>query len=173
MARHLSLSSDKVRTEFPTDRVLALLSETEVWLAGISDDATAAQLRAEPGPGQWSPTDVLAHLRACSDVWGEAMVRILAEDMPTIRAINPTTWINQTDYRDAGFQSSLQAFVAQRSELLSRLSGISPGAWSRSATLTGAGSPLIRTVHTYAERLAIHERSHRRPFQRLLDAVRR
>jgi hypothetical protein len=59
---------------------------------------------------------VLAHLRACADMWGNCIVEIIAHDHPTLWAINPRTWINTTDYREQLFQHSLDAFMAQRAE---------------------------------------------------------
>jgi len=57
----------------------------------------------------WSASDVLAHLRSCADVWGGYMMRILAEDRPTVHAVNPTTWIRQTDYPDLDVHTSLRS----------------------------------------------------------------
>ena len=53
-----------------------------------------------PIPRGWSATEILAHLRSCADVWGDCIAAILAEDRPTLRAINPTTWIDRTNYRE-------------------------------------------------------------------------
>jgi hypothetical protein len=56
---------------------------------------TAPQvLRTPPDPDEWSANDVLTHLRACSDRWGEAATRIVEEDDPQLRATNPRIWIS-------------------------------------------------------------------------------
>jgi hypothetical protein len=81
--------------------------------------------------------------------------------------MNPTTWIKKTDYPMLEFRHSLRAFAAQRAELLAVLQ---PKAWSRSATVTGAGTPLQRTVISYARWLANHERSHIKHIGRLVNA---
>ena len=52
---------------------------------------------------------VLAHLRACADVWGNYIRTIIAEDRPQFRAVSPRTWIKQTDYPDLAFRPSLGA----------------------------------------------------------------
>jgi hypothetical protein len=97
---------------------------------------------------------------------------ILAEDNPTIRAIYPRTWIKSTNYLELEFQSSLQAFTAQRADLLAVLEPLASEAWSRGATVTGAGKRLFRTVHTYAESIAIHERAHLKQIERIAKAMR-
>jgi hypothetical protein len=60
-------------------------------LAALTADVSPARLRATLGPGEWSANDVLAHLRACADVWGGCIVTMLADDHPTLRAVNPRT----------------------------------------------------------------------------------
>jgi hypothetical protein len=94
---------------------------------------------------------------------------IIAEDHPTIRAINPTTWIKSTDYPELEFAPSFRAFTKQRAELLALLRPVPRAGWSRSATVTGAGKPRERTVLEYARWLANHERSHLKQIARIVD----
>lgn len=155
-----------------TEQVLALLTASPERIASLTADLSSAQLRTPPAPDEWSANDVLAHLRACADVWGGCISRMLAEDEPTLRAINPRTWIERTDYLTLDFQTSLRAFTDQRAELLSILEPTPPEAWSRAATVTGAGKPLRRTVFSYAEWLATHERPHVKQIERIARTVR-
>jgi hypothetical protein len=128
-------------------------------------------LRTKPGLDEWSANDVLAHLRSCADVWGGCIARIIAEDRPTMRAIDPRTWIKETDYLDLEFRPSLQAFTRQRAELLAVLELLSPEVWSRSVTMTGAGKPLERTVQSFAQRMARHERPHLKQIAGIVTTV--
>lgn len=153
------------------EQILTMLADTPARLAGLTKGLPPAQLMAPPEPGEWSARDVLAHLRACSDMWGKYIVKILSEDRPTFKAVNPTTWIKKTDYREQEFQPSLQAFTIQRAGLLAVLKPLAPDAWSRMATVTGAGRPRERTVYTYAQWLANHERSHIKQVERIVNAV--
>jgi len=43
--------------------------------------------------------------------------------------------------------------------------------WSRGATVLGGGRPLELTVHSYASRLARHERSHWRQVAKTVSAL--
>ncbi len=45
----------------------------------------------------WSVNDQLAHLRACHDVLGGNMLRIVREDHPAWKGMNPRAWQTQTD----------------------------------------------------------------------------
>lgn len=133
---------------------------------------TAEQLRTPPAPGEWSANDVLAHLRACSDVWGGYIRRILAEDNPAFRAISPRTFIKKTDYPSQDFFSSFQAYADQRADLLSTLEPLSPSGWERSAMVTKSGKQQKRTVHSYVQSLATHERAHLTQIEAIVEAVR-
>jgi hypothetical protein len=152
------------------EAILGLLAAAPERLGALAKGATPAQLVDSPAPGQWSTRDVLAHLRACADMWGGAIVTILSEDRPTFRAVNPTTWIRQTRYLELPFFPSLKAYTQQRVELLTVLRPLPPAAWERSSTVTGAGKPIERTVFSYAQWLATHERSHDRQVMKLSSA---
>ena len=151
----------------PIDQILDLLESAPIRIAEATANLSEAQLHTAPGPDEWSANDILAHLRACSDMWGKYIQRILAEDSPTFRAINPRQWIKKTDYLDLNFHPSFESFSAQRADLLSILKPLPQKDWARSATVTGAGKPLILTIHSYGDRLAIHERSHVKEITRL------
>jgi hypothetical protein len=151
------------------EQVLSLLAATPERIVTMTTGLAPIQLRTAPEHDTWSANDVLSHLRSCADVWGGCIATMLAEDRPTIRAINPTTWIERTDYPLLEFQPSLQVFLSQRADLLAVLEPLPPDDWSRSATVTGAGKPLERTVLFYAQWLARHERSHIKQIQRIVD----
>ena len=131
-----------------SDNILVLLAESTMRIASLTIDLTSEQLRTLPSPNEWSARDVLAHLRSCADVWGDCIARMLAEEHPTIRAINPRTWIRRTNYSDLDFRPSFEAYATQRGDLLACLEELSPAQWLRSATVTGAGKTLVRTVQT-------------------------
>lgn len=152
-------------------QVLDQLRSTPLRLRELTTGVPPETLRTSPGPDEWSANDVLAHLRACSDRWGEAATRIVEEDCPRIRGTEPRIWITKTDYPDLEFAPSLRAFVRQRKALLAVLDPLSPESWLRTGTLVGAGKPVDLTAHTYAERLARHERPHVRQIARTLAAL--
>ena len=159
-------------TDLPADEVMELLAEHPRRLASVTARVPAGRLLAAPSPGEWSANEVLAHIRSCADVWGRCIARILAEDEPTIRAVSPRSYINRTDYLDLQFKQSLGAFTQQRTELLAVLEELLPPQWMRTATVTGAGKPLVRTVLFYAQWLADHERIHVGQIEKTVAAVR-
>jgi hypothetical protein len=96
---------------------------------------------------------------------------ILAHDNPTIKAMNPRTWIKNTDYLEQEFQPSLRAFTQQRKKLLAVLEPLRPKDWARTNTLIGAGKPLQQTLMSHADGLARHERAHLKQIERTLNAL--
>ena len=102
-------------------------------------------------------------------MWGTYIALIVAEGRPMIRAMNPTTWIKSTNYPELEFAPSFRSFAAQRAELLAFLRPLPKAAWSRSATVTGAGRPRERTVLEYGRWLANHERSHVKHIARIVS----
>jgi DinB superfamily len=160
------------RTRLPVDELLTVIAETPRRIAGATVGVPEAALHAAPA-GEWSANDVLAHLRACADVWGDNIARIVAEDKPTIRAVNPRTWIKSTDYSERKFRPSLRAYAKQRTALLAVLQALAPRDWSRTAIVLGGGSPLELTVMDYAQRLARHDRPHVKQIARVVQAMQR
>jgi hypothetical protein len=155
-----------------TEQVLTLLEETPQRIAALTAGLAPAQLHTPPNHDEWSANDVLAHLRACADVWGNCIVAIIAEDRPTLRAVNPLTWIKKTDYLELEFRPSLRSFTTQRADLLAVLEPLPREGWSRTATVTGAGKPLQRNVLFYGHWLARHERQHVKQVEHTVNTMR-
>ena len=67
---------------------------------------------------------------------------MIAQDTPTLRVVNPLTWIKKTDYLDLTFRRSLRSFARQCADHLAGLSPLPIDAWERSARVSGEGSEL-------------------------------
>ena len=154
------------------EQVLTLLEETPPRVAALTAGLAPAQLQAKPNHDEWSANDVLAHLRACADVWGSCIETMTTCDSPTLRAVNPLTWINKTDYLALEFRPSFVAFAAQRADLLAVLERLPREGWSRTAMVTGAGKALERSVLFYGQWLAGHERAHVKQIERIVNTIR-
>ena len=147
-------------TQVETNNALELLETTPARIALLSQNIANSNLYFRPNPNTWSANDVLAHLRACADVWGKSILEIIAKDKPKLRYISPRSWIRKTNYLEQEFQESLKVFTSQRSELLRVLKGLKIEDWSRSATFTGTTKGREQTVFSYAHRMAEHEHKH-------------
>ena len=140
--------------------VLAVLSDTPKQIASIARGWSDQQLNRKPEVDAWSAQEIVAHLRACADVWGRSIDRMLAEDHPTIRYVSPRGWIRKTDYLQQSFPDSLRAFSQRRAALIETLSRLNANGWSRRATFTATTLGREANVLSYATRIADHEVRH-------------
>ncbi|MBK7786928.1 MAG: DinB family protein [Gemmatimonadetes bacterium] len=102
------MSTTGVQSE--THRALTALAAMPRQIVRIARGCNDLQLHRNPAPGAWSARDILAHLRACAEVWGRSIDRMITEDQPTIRYISPRGWIKRTNYLEQSFRDSLRAF---------------------------------------------------------------
>ncbi len=160
------------KRQLTVDEIMAILPETPGRISALADGLTAAQLQAAPEPDAWSINDVLAHLRACHDVLGGSLLRIVLEDHPSFKGVNPRSWIRKTDYPEWEFVRAFKAFTKQRAELLAVVNTLPADAWERTATVTGmVGETYERTARYYGDWMAGHERAHWKHIERIAAAV--
>jgi DinB superfamily len=153
---------------------MAILPATPRRFEAITDGLTTAQLRQPSEPGGWSIVDILAHLRACHDVLGGNIVRILTEDHPSWRRLSPRTWLRRTDYPTWDFMPAIEAFTRQRIDLMAMLEPLTPDDWDRSASVTeGPGRIRDRSLRFFGDWLASHEVAHLEDLPDVVNAVRR
>ena len=117
---------------------------------------------------------MLAHLRACSDVLGNYILKIIAEDRPAWRGVTPRAWAKKTNYRELEFLPSFRSYTKQRADLLAVLEPLPLESWSRTATIIGMipGRVFERTALYYGDWLAGHERAHVKQIKRIVNTVR-
>ena len=137
-------------------RILTTLEECPVRIQAATGKIATARLHARSQRESWSINDILAHIRSSSDVWGDSIERMLAEERPVLENIHPRKWIKQTDYPQLDFHKSFKAYAAQRSKLLKILMKLSFDDWSRGAMIGGR----IHTIFTQARRIAKHDSDH-------------
>ena len=150
--------------------VLKLLTETPRRVAQASNGLTEEQLRRKPDTDSWSANEVLAHLRACADVWGSSIMAMLTQGRPTFRYVSPRTWIKKTNYTNLEFAVSFSVFTNQRKGLLKALRPLTDDDWLRGAIVQAAGRRREETVLSYAQRMAWHEADHCEQVERILGA---
>ena len=143
-------------TPAENEKHLKQLADTPQRLAACTIHLTEEQLHAKPGPREWSVSEVLAHLRACDEVWTHSIYAMLTEDHPELPLLDERHWAKAVRYAEREFAASLQAFTLRRSELVSVLSARPIEDWSRTASIAGRS----HSVFSQARRLALHEGEH-------------
>ena len=150
--------------------LLRFLADTPGRLEAASRGLDDQRLRRRPTRSAWSATEILAHLRACADVWGSSIQSMIERDHPTLRYVSPRTWTRKTGYTSQPFSESLQAFTTQRANLMRALSALAPADWARGATFTGTAHRREQTILDSVRRIAAHELEHCEHVQATLQA---
>jgi hypothetical protein len=150
--------------------VLTALADMPKQIARIARGRDEQALHRKPAADAWSAREILAHLRACADVWGGSIDRMVAEAHPTIRYVSPRGWIKKTGYLRDSFRDSLRAFSRRRATLIDTLRGLDADGWSRGATFAGTTPGRQATVLDYAARIADHEVRHLDQLRRTVGA---
>lgn len=149
---------------------LAALSEIPQRIVRITAGVDDQLLHRQPAPDAWSARDIVAHLRACAEVWGRSIERMVTEDHPTVRYVSPRGWIKRTDYLEQSFRDSLAEFTKARAGLVAALGALDASGWSRGATFTATTSGRDATVLSYAKRIVDHELIHLDQLRRTLGS---
>jgi hypothetical protein len=157
--------------ELGVDEIMEILGSTVPRFAELTHDVPGERLYAVTDYG-WSVNDQLAHLRACHDVLGGNMLRIIREDHPAWKGMSPRTWQKQTDYFEWTFSPAFDAFRTQRAELLEVLEPLAREAWERTATVSvPPRSTCEYSTRYYGDWMAGHERAHLKHIARILKAL--
>jgi len=94
----------------------------ETLLAGLD----AATWRDRPAAAEWSPVEIVCHLRDEEAEDFGARVRVVVEGGPRFAAIEPEVWATARGYRDADPQIALATLGERRAVNLAFLGGVSP-----------------------------------------------
>ena len=160
------------RDPSPIEEVLTRLAEGPGHIAAVTSGLTAEQLRTEPEPGEWSANDILAHVRACQDVWAGLIRASLTQGRSPRNAIHPRTYVKKTDYLKLDFGTSLQAFSTGRAELMSVLITLPAEGWERTGPARGWALVSGRSLIGQANGIAHHEAIHIEQIEVIVGALR-
>ena len=146
-------------------KYLALLEEFPRTVATGTAGLSEEQLRWSPSKKDWSIVEVLAHLRACAEIWSFSMYAMLTENNPTLPLLDERRWAKAAQYTTFDFQHAFQVFCLQRQELLTVLKALDFETWGRSANIENRN----HTIFSQVRRMALHETEHLDQLQALLD----
>lgn len=138
------------------DTHLATLRQTPLLITSIAEQMPEEQLRLQPLPTAWSLVDLLAHIHACAEVWGDDIERMLTLDSPKFTKPHPRKVMLSSRHQEPPFADSARAFATLREGLLSRLETLGLDQWERGATIDGRN----HTIFTQTRRMALHEATH-------------
>jgi hypothetical protein len=85
-----------------------------------------ATWRARPAPAEWSPLEIVCHLRDEEAEDFGARLRVVLEGGPRFVPIDPPRWVEERAYRDTDPRAALDALGAGRAATLAVLDGVAP-----------------------------------------------
>lgn len=149
------------------ETALQLLAETPGRIAAAIESLDDERLHLRPDAKTWSANDILAHIRACADVWGETIKAMFQEDEPALKHVSPRTYLKGTNYLELPFQESFRDFVDQRRALLQTLHDLTADEWALGAMIKDRR----HTVFSQARRMALHEVTHCEQLEALANSL--
>src|SRR6266545_1954953 len=121
-------------------RILELLTQAPLRLEKATRGLQTTQLYLRSDAEPWSVSDILAHLRASSDVWGNSIIAMITRDNPTLRYVSPRSWMRKPRYLEQEFDAALEAFAQERQKLVKVLADLDEAGWVRRGTFTGVSA---------------------------------
>jgi hypothetical protein len=144
-------------TETGIADLLALAKATPQRLAAASAGFDDDRLSQPPAPDEWSPLEILNHLRACEEVWMHSVHAMLAHDTPRLQEIHPRQWIKTPNsYTRQPFTLSLRIFTLRRDALLLTLGALTLADWAREGHIDRKA----HTIYSHVRRMVLHEATH-------------
>jgi len=95
-------------------------------LDALLGDLEAVAWRERPAPAEWSPLEIVCHLRDEEAEDFGARLRVVVEGGTRFAAIDPERWVEERAYRDADPRVALAALAERRAANLAVLDGVPP-----------------------------------------------
>lgn len=168
------------------DAVRRRLAQTPALLEDAVRGRPAIELGRRPGPRDWSPTEILCHLRDVEELFQIRFHTILGADEPEIfvfgatpevlaswgvggevrHPLDPDRWAEERQYSRSDGADALAAFRHKREQVLALFRSLSPGQWERGGIHLTQGR---LTLCEWAGRLAGHDDNHLDQLRRAVD----
>ncbi len=120
-------------------------------------------------PGEWSPTEILCHLRDVDTELNLPRLRkILSEHNPFLPGVNSDQWASEREYIKQDGQSALKHFVRDRMKVLDLLQTLSNHDWGRPARHSIFGPTHLKELVAF---MAGHDQLHLRQMKETLARI--
>jgi DinB superfamily len=145
------------------DDPLAVLRETLDQIPRLVSGATAEQLTRSPGPGEWSPSEVLNHLTDSDLVVSVRVRMIVTQDRPALVGYDQEAWTARFGGLDATPFETVERWQTLRRANLRLFESLQPAEWARVGVHSERGEESARLN---VELMAGHDRAHLAQFRR-------
>jgi hypothetical protein len=143
------------------ERALGIMAQTPVVLDALFAIAPATALRERPAPEEWSPYEVLAHMRSVNGLISQRIVLMLEHDNPEFPRPEPPAPLDD-------MAALLADWRATRAQHLAWLRGLSPQQLARTGRSTRFGQ---MTAREHIIEWAYHDLDHTRQILAALQGM--
>jgi hypothetical protein len=116
------------------EAVIARLAASPAKFASLLGKLEAADSVASAPPGELSPADALARVRAADDILEPRILYVLVRDNPPLIGYEESLWEKVMHYRTLPISDSLQSMRLRRAELVRALRALDQEEWDRAGT---------------------------------------
>ena len=172
--------------ELAIDRRVDRLERTPGELEGAIAGKTDAELGRRPDARNWSPKEIVCHLRDVEELFQIRFHTVLALDEPRIlvlganaadlvpwriggaigHPLDPARWAEERQYLRNDTVQALAALQRRRAEVLTLLRSLAPADWARGGIHLSRGR---QTLGDWVASLAAHDDNHLDQLRRALD----
>ena len=146
---------------------VSLLAKTPQILETLLGDLLEELLHWKPNPGRWSISEVLAHLSALEQVYGERVRRMVSEDSPSLARYDLEGAKARNEYVRGSGPENLARFASLRRSTVALLTSLPASAGARTGVHSELGT--ITLAHLLNE-WASHDLGHLRQVEELYRA---
>ena len=139
--------------EMLVSRLAAAPAHFQALLARLEDADSVTAATA----GEWSPHEVVAHMRAANDILEPRVFQVLVRPNTPLIGFDEDRWLQVLGYSKLPVTDLLQTMAWRRRELVNALRNVAPEDWERSGIHEVRG-PM--TVFELATQIAEHEQEH-------------
>ena len=116
------------------EEALVRMSRTADEFAAAIDGAAEADLVRRPDPKNWSPKEIVCHIRDVEELFMDRIKLILATDGARFAPVDPDPWVALRQYARNDTGQALASFRGLREETLTILRGLTPDQRERTGT---------------------------------------
>lgn len=147
------------------EEMMAQMEKTPEELAVLLRGKDEALLSKRPDGKNWSPKEVICHLRDTDELFMTRFQAMITMDEPKFSPADADRWAEDRQYLRNDLQQALAALRRRRGEVLKFLRGLKPEQWERAGIHATRGRETLRDWVTL---MANHDLNHLEQMRRAL-----
>ncbi|MEP6774058.1 MAG: DinB family protein [Chloroflexota bacterium] len=155
-------------TSLEQEMLLSRLAAAPAHFQALMARLEAADSITTTAAGEWSPHEVVAHMRAANDILEPRVLQVLVRPNTPLIGFDEDRWLQVLGYMKLPVTDLLQTMAWRRKELVNALRNVPSEEWDRSGIHEVRG-PM--TVYELATQIAEHEDDHLSQIARVVGDI--